>query len=123
MSSSNNDSKKKHPDEQVVVKKVRAYPIKGQLKSLSTGTSISMSIVKLTEIGFLAEVAPTAMQPGEKFDCNFEIPVMNHAIAGPVALMKLYHQGVFHLVEMHFMMIGEAERMRIQSFLHAIRSV
>ena len=81
---------KKANQQEVVVKKVKAFPIAGQLKT-GAGTAIPIKIVKLTDRGFLAEVMPTAIQPGEKFESTFEIPVQHRMINEPVVMVKLYH--------------------------------
>ena len=49
-------------------------------------------IVRLTLQGFLAEVAPSNLQPGDRFDVSFTIPVLNASISEPVVMIKLYSQ-------------------------------
>ena len=75
---------------EVRIKKVSAYPFPVQIKfetSASTG-----QIVKLTQSGFLAEISLNAVQPGEKFECTFELPVSHALIVEPCVLIKLYNQ-------------------------------
>lgn len=74
----------------VVVKKVRAFPIKGQIKG-ADGVALPISILKLAEVGFLAELQPTAMQPGDRFEVSFEIPVEHWTVNSSIKVVKLYH--------------------------------
>lgn len=127
----------------VQIKKVKAYPIAVQFK---TATAVLPGqIVKLTQNGFLAEVGATSLQPGEKFECTFELPVMHHLVTEPVVMIKFYTQwagksqtpnpatsaphaevgatghGVLHLIEAHFTSLGETNHLKITSFLQTIQ--
>jgi hypothetical protein len=76
--------------DEVRIKKVNAYPFAVQIK-FETSASVGQ-IVKLTQSGFLAEISLNALQPGEKFECTFELPVSHAVITEPCVLIKLYNQ-------------------------------
>jgi hypothetical protein len=76
--------------DEVRIKKVSAYPFAVQIK-LETSASVGQ-IVKLTQSGFLAEISISTLQPGEKFECTFELPVSHAVITEPCVLIKLYNQ-------------------------------
>jgi hypothetical protein len=104
----------------IAEKKATAYPIKGQLRLPASGSAMAMAIVKLTEIGFLAEVPPSGVKAGEKFECSFEIPVNHHPISTSLTLIKIYNQTTVQLLEMHFVALLEADRKQILNFLRSI---
>jgi hypothetical protein len=71
-----------------IIKKVSAYPFVG---TLMHGTHpIPVSIVRLTMQGLLAEIAQTSLQPGERFDLTFELPVLHHVVMEKVMVVKFY---------------------------------
>lgn len=134
-------------DDGVVVKKVKAFPIAAGIKT-AEGQFIPVQIVKLTKQGFLAELAPTPIQPGEKFEVHFEIPVYHTKISEPVVMVKLYQHwgqnsapvsadksasaaeptlqpqqgaGIMHLVEMHFQNLSITSRNHIDTFLSQVQ--
>jgi len=130
----------------VIVKKVKPFPIPGQIKSLS-GATFPIHVVKLTTRGFLAEIAPSPIQPGERFEVNFEFPVLHRQLAEMVVVVKLYQSwgashpttlpaapkdqqgapsqpaastsgvGIIQLVEMHFMSLSPEGRKNIDTYL------
>lgn len=73
----------------VIVKKVKPFPIPGQIKAAS-GATFPIQIMKLTNLGFLAEIAPAPIQPGEKFEVHFEFPVLHRFLTELVVMVKLY---------------------------------
>jgi hypothetical protein len=124
----------------IKVKKVKAFPIAGQLKTASS--LISMQVMKLTPLGFLAEISENTLQPGEKFDCTFDIPVMHRTINEPVVMIKLYNQwggsltdappasagastatgtSVLRLIEVHFVALSSAGKANIVAFLTSLQ--
>jgi hypothetical protein len=74
----------------VKIKKVKAFPIAGQLKT--SAAAFPIQVVKLTQLGFLAEITASMLQPGEKFESIFELPVLHRPINEQVVLIKLYNQ-------------------------------
>ncbi len=128
----------------VVVKKVRPFPIPAQIKTAS-GATLPIQIVKLTTLGFLAEIAPSPLQPGEKFEVSFEFPVLHERLTETVVMVKLYQSwgatsaapaspqpnpeadggnpsrrssiGIVQLIEMHFVGLSLQGRRNIDSYL------
>lgn len=72
------------------VKKVSAYPIPVAIKTAAA--TLNGQIVRLTLQGFLAEIAPSNLQPGDRFEVSFSIPVINTAVTEPGVMIKLYSQ-------------------------------
>lgn len=72
---------------QVVVKKVSPYPI--SLKLEKGGAWIEAKIVKLTQMGFLAEMAPM-LKVGDQYSLHFEIPVLQEQIQALGKVIKTY---------------------------------
>lgn len=127
----------------VVVKKVKQYPFGVQFKT-ATG-AFNGQIVKLTPQGFLAEVPVPTLQPLERLECAFELPVLHKSVASGVVVVKVYNQWnggaqgaqakatttapptgpgpaastspVVHLVELHFQSLPDASKNHITSFL------
>ncbi len=135
------------PDSNVRIKKVNAYPIPITMKS-ATETHTG-KIVKITDVGFLAEFHAPTLKPGEKFECAFELPVLHAAISEYVVLVKLYtqwapgtHGGppaaapvtkeppapagsqasshVLHLCELHFLSLSITNRAQIVAFVNQL---
>lgn len=127
------------------VKKVKAYPIP---VSFQIGTTpVTGNIVKLTQQGFLAEVGLATLQPGEKFDCKFELPVLHRIVTSGGVMVKLYNHWagksteagaesggptpapspgttanpkVMRLIEYHFQNLSSENKSSIQMFLKAL---
>jgi hypothetical protein len=136
------------PDSNVRIKKVSAYPIPITMKSATE--TLAGKIVKITDVGFLAEFHAPTLKPGEKFECAFELPVLHAAISEPVVLVKLYTQWaagtqtapspspapaakeaapppnsqasshVLHLCELHFLSLSITNRAQIVAFVNQL---
>lgn len=133
-------------DQNVNVKKVKAYPIPMQLKTESD--VFPARIVRLTFQGFLAEVATGQVKPGDQFDVVFELPVSRVTVAERGKTVKIYNQwtgrpsgpalpseteptpsasasarSVIHLVEVHFVNLSFSGKENIAQFLEALAKV
>jgi hypothetical protein len=117
--------------QQVKVKKVNAYPIPAKIKFASG--EVTVQIMKLAPIGFLCEIPNNQLQPGEKFECSFELPVIHKTVTEPIVAVKIYNQwsggakdgasgagGVHHLAEFHFVALSAAGREATEQFLRQL---
>lgn len=77
-------------DQNVNVKKVKAYPFAAQFKTASR--TLPAKIVKLTLQGFLAEVSSGLLQPGDHFEVSFELPALHTLVTAPGTVVKIYNQ-------------------------------
>ncbi len=48
--------------------------------------------MKLTPAGFLFEITFGGLKTGEKFDCEFDLPVLHKIVTEPCVVVKLYTQ-------------------------------
>ena len=71
-------------------KKVSAYPFPVQLKTATA--VIPGQIQKVTLEGFLAEIPSTSLQPGDRLDISFELPVHRKSVVQTGVTVKLYSQ-------------------------------
>ncbi len=71
-----------------IIKKVSAYPFVGTL--MHGAHPVPVSIIRLTMQGLLAEIAQISLQPGERFDLTFELPVLHHVVMEKVMVVKFY---------------------------------
>jgi hypothetical protein len=76
--------------EDLKVKKVKAYPF--PVKLTHGAEVITGQLVKLTQIGFLAEVPLGGLKSGDKCECEFTTPVLNQIVLLPCIVVKLYTQ-------------------------------
>jgi hypothetical protein len=144
------------PDQQVKIKKVKPYPIAAQLSRLTgaasapaaapssgasaggaapAGTGLAGQIKLLTINGFLCELPITGLQPGEKFQVTFELPVTHKQVSESIVVVKLYIQGTGiatsatgaatagHIAEFHFTDLSLAGREAIGTFLRQLGKV
>lgn len=123
----------------VVVKKVNAYPIAFRLKTAER--TVAGQIVKLTLQGFLAEIEAKDLKPGEHFDVSFEIPVFHSFVSERGIMVKLYNRWagdpvraasaveqsaqstgphVIRLIEVHFESLSPKSHESISTFLRAL---
>ena len=72
------------------VKRVSAYPFPVQLKTATA--TIAGQIQKVTLEGFLAEIPSTSLQPGDRLDISFELPVHRVSVVQTGVTVKLYSQ-------------------------------
>jgi hypothetical protein len=116
------------PADKVV--KVKPYPIDIQFLRGEGQPVWSGRIVKLTERGFLVEMASELfIKVGDELQCIFSFPTLGGSVQGPVKVVKTYSPQAktrlslekFRLIEMHFKKLASADRTRIQIFLEKIR--
>lgn len=71
-------------------KKINAYPIPGQMVS-ALGPA-KAQILKLTLLGFIAEIGESKIQAGDKLEMAFELPVVHMKVKELGVVVKLYNQ-------------------------------
>jgi hypothetical protein len=76
--------------DQIKVKKVSAYPIPAKIK-LASG-EMPAAILKIAQQGFICEINDNKLQPGERFECTFELPVIHHLVTDLIVAVKIYNQ-------------------------------
>jgi hypothetical protein len=130
------------------VKKISAYPFPIQLQS-GTATTTGQ-VQKMTLEGFLAEIPSTPLQPGDRLEVSFEIPVFRVILKQSAVVVKLYNQwgatksqpkvsaapnagdltfgsptaeglAVVQLIEVHFQPLTDTGRSAISQFMRAIK--
>lgn len=112
--------------QKVVVKKVSPYPIAVQL-----GTStppVMAQILKLTSVGFMAELGKGVVQVGSELAVQFQIPVLGSQVAVRAKVMKTYDRynpkgqpNIERMAEFHFLNLDDLQKESIKRFLTAIR--
>lgn len=109
------------------VKKINAYPIDAAL-ALAKGPATG-KILKLTQIGFLIELASPFLQVGDKIEASFELPVTHKYIKENCLVIKIYNQHlgtldhkVQHIAEIHFKPLTAESRTAITAFLNLLRA-
>ena len=70
--------------------KVKAYPIPAQIVS-DLGPA-KAEILKLTYVGFMAEIGESKIQAGDKLEVTFEFPVVHLRMKELGVVVKLYNQ-------------------------------
>ena len=75
---------------EVRIKKVKAYPIPAQIVS-DLGPA-KAEILKLTYVGFMAEIGESKIQAGDKLEVTFEFPVVHLRMKELGVVVKLYNQ-------------------------------
>ncbi len=115
------------PVKKVQVKKVQAYPIAASL-ALANGPAQG-KILKLTQMGFLIELATPFLQAGDKLEVTFETPVLHKTVKETCVVIKLYNKhtgskegGVQHIAEIHFKPLTPVGKTAITSFLNLLAS-
>ncbi len=124
--------------EKTAVKKVKPYPIGGQMKD-ARGT-YQGNVMRLTLSGLMIEISGSSVQPGEKVEVGFVTPILKGAIAVKGVVVKVYNQltgvsggaattapptgagatapaGAIHLVEIHFTSVPPDSMNQIAIFL------
>jgi hypothetical protein len=109
----------------VQVKKIPAYPIPAALV-LANGPAQG-KILKLTQTGFLIELATQFLQAGDKIEVTFETPVQHKTVKESCVVIKLYNQhrgskegGVQHIAEIHFKPLTHEGKTAITNFLNLL---
>jgi hypothetical protein len=106
----------------VQVKKIQAYPIAAVL-ALTKGP-VPASILKLTPLGFLAEIATPFLQAGEKIEVSFDTPIHRKSVKEKCVVIKLYAQhagaNVQHIAEIHFKPLSQDGHSAITGFLNLL---
>jgi hypothetical protein len=113
------------------VKKVRAYPFKGEI--IESATSRPCQIVLLTQTAVLLEVVGGAAQPGDKVEVSFETPVLGQKVLFKGLVVKVYNQltgamtplsegvnGTIHRLEIYMRSIDPLHQNHIARFLDQI---
>lgn len=104
--------------DQSAVKKVAPYPIPLDVVKVEGQPPLKESIVKLTDIGFLMRVeANHFYKVGEDYSFRFQLPVLGTEIRAGGKVIKTYANPREHLVEIHFVALGDRERSAIHNFL------
>ncbi len=125
--------------EKTAVKKVKPYPIGGQMKD-SRGT-YQGNVMRLTLTGLMIEVSGSSVQPGEKVEVGFVTPILKGTIAVKGVVVKVYNQltgvsggpvmtpatssapgaapnaGAIHLIEIHYTSVPPESMNQISVFL------
>lgn len=112
--------------QQVVVKKVKAYPIEAALDL--NGVKRPIDVVYLSPSGFLARLkTPAMVTVGEYYHTVFELPVAHTYVNAQVRVIKTYDRStdlktrtVERMAELHFETLSEDHKKNILSFLSAI---
>lgn len=113
----------KKKNEVVNVIKIKPYPITASLFTSETQPPLSMSILRLTDVGFQAEVANTFFKVGVIYKVDFTIPYSNHRITEQVKVVKTMDRYLDdkatikgYLVEMHFIKLNLQNTKAIKKF-------
>jgi hypothetical protein len=122
----------------VIVKKVRAYPIDCSVGPVGPGAA-QIQILKLTPIGFIADVGRQVFKVADEHAYRFELPVLRAGLAGQMKVIKTYDQFfgkatpsptappaapatvAQRRVEFHFIGLGDEARDLINDFLRRIK--
>jgi hypothetical protein len=109
------------------IKKVKPFPFTAQFTSGEM--AFTGQILKMSQVGFLAEVASASVRVGEKVDVQFKLPVLHHEISTTGLIIKIYNQltggigasGAKNIVvtEVHFKAMSETSKAHITEFLKA----
>lgn len=108
------------------VKKVAPYPIETQITRQAGQAPIKAQILKLTEIGFMAQIdASQYCKVGDTYEVSFVLPALGETIQGAAKVIKIYasvavkgSQAVkFKTVEMHFRNLAAPYRSHIDNYL------
>lgn len=118
--------------QEVKIKKVRPYPFSVLLFS-GTPTPLRGQVHKLTQIGFIVEMANhQLLHINDKYEAEFEIPVMSYSVKEPVVVVKFYDQyrakpggphETYRLYEIHFRSLKEKHKDEITKFLRHIQQL
>lgn len=97
------------PKSKIVKKLVSAYPFDVAMKGESNGLAFTARALKLTPTAMMVELpaAGATSRMGDRFACEFELPVFHTKIAAPMTLVKLHNQlaaggGIARLAELQF---------------------
>ncbi len=112
------------------VKKVKPYPFKADLKD-DHGNRTG-NVVLLTETGILLDIPIGTVQPGDKVDISFHLPVLAESVQFSGVVVKVYNQlggatlpegspaSAIQRLEVHIRTIDSSSRNRIGRFLDQI---
>lgn len=110
------------------VKKIKVSPYPIRVQFLLGPTPIVGQIVKLTMIGFLAEVSYPFVV-GHKVDCQFTLPVLGEEFKETMVVIKSYDQykgkneagaEIKRLSEFHFKSLNSKGKEILEGFLRRI---
>lgn len=104
----------------VKIKKINAFPF--PLVITVGATVIKGQVVKMSELGIMAEVESGLFTAGEKVDIQFELPVIHFKVASQGVVIKFMnaYNGV-RLAEIHFKNLNEGHRAQILNYLTAAK--
>jgi len=113
-------------DGKTKIKKISPYPFEGSL--VGNGRTVVIRVLKLTPLGFYADVAPGFVKVGEEFQCTMQIPVHLDTIVTQVKVMKTSDtfkdtpagRQIQRLSELRFLSLGEGNLDAINRFISAI---
>lgn len=113
-------------DENVVVKKIKPYPIQCELID---GDKIhKVNIIKLEPIGFLVENDKLILRTGTRLNARFVLPVFNKVISSEVILVKTIDSfikpgttnEIMRLLEFHLVKPNDTIKSAIKEFYEEI---
>jgi hypothetical protein len=75
-------------DDQIIIKKVKPYPISAVMTSTEGKPQFNGEIIRLTPVGFQMRIGESTYHPGERWICSFTIPVMIEEISETMVVVK-----------------------------------
>ncbi len=115
----------------VVVKKVKPYPIKIFLED-QTGQRLGFTALELNLKGMIIDTGEELLTAGQKFLVNFDLPSIKYRVQEYITVVKTYDQMVEskgesehqrrRLAEIQFSSLSDLGRRKIVSFLVAIKA-
>lgn len=115
-------------DRQNKVNKVAPYPIEGHLIKVEGQPAVIVSILKLTEVGFLCKVKGHHFKVGENLSMKFVLPVLQKVFNESVKVVKTY-ESLDHYVrggkteklltlELHFLSLSGDKATVLKDFVN-----
>ncbi len=115
----------------VVVKKVKPYPIKIFLED-QTGQRLGFTALELNLKGMIIDTGEELLTAGQKFLVNFDLPSIKYRVQEYITVIKTYDQMVEskgesehqrrRLAEIQFSSLSDLGRRKIVTFLVAIKA-
>jgi hypothetical protein len=113
--------------EQVLVKRVRPYPIPAKVTKSETSPPIEGQILRVTKLGFQMEFVQLLFSVGEIYSAEFVIPFFEKTIKENVKIVRTMDRYLDqkatikgYLVEMHFTNLSRENAKSIAEFESAI---
>ncbi len=122
-----------HENKKVKIKKVSPYPIEVSLKG-EEPASINGKILKVTSLGFFADLAGKIFHLNTIYEVSFELPGIKRHILTKCKVIKYIDRSVpaegsakatkvERLCEFHFLALSDEHNKRIEDFCRLIRQV